>query len=125
MADLTNNRPSVDGKPLEAPAAKPLKVIASYLHSGIVKIYEAQNMADAITQYQAFVAKAREDRPFVLLEDLHWAAHITFGGGKKVSVVIANGEKVLGRAAGVARRYRDEQTPREARPARELTPALA
>jgi hypothetical protein len=107
----------------------PLKVIAYYLHSGVVKVFETPKMAEAITQYQTFIARAREDKPWVELEELHWAAHITFGGGKKVTVVIANGEKVLGRAAGVARVYGQggQRAPRRARPEprqQELAPAL-
>jgi hypothetical protein len=80
----------------------PLKVIIALVHSGQITEIPVKNMAEAISIYRAQIFTAKVDRPFIGLDDLHWLATLKFRGGMVKTIAIVNGEKVLGRAAGVA-----------------------
>lgn len=108
-----------------APELLPLRVVVHDIHSGQIVNYPVETMTGAIQQYRAIQSKMFEVGAYAELDDYNWTAIYKLKGGLIRFVAITNGQKVLGRAQGAARRAQNTQQRRPVQPALVGLPELA
>jgi len=116
LAEETSSAPSALEAalpPSTLPAPKPqiFKVLVFDLHSGVVTEMPCASWGVAYDTYKRVNSNARSDRPYTYFDDLKWIAVHSFQGGKVRVVSISNGEKVFGRASGIANRQQSQTAP--------------